>query len=150
MMRAIEEEPSDVRHVMALFASEADGQALDQAVDIAARWEARLTIAVPVAEPSGLVYTSPIPICPLNEDLEREAEGNANAALRRVPREVPVTVRFIKGDTAADVLDDGLPPVDLLVYRSRPRRRPRRPISSLMRAAKRGGVPVLLINAVGI
>ena len=139
------EQLAEAHHVMALYASEADGPVVDQAAEIAARSSARLTIAVPVLGPSTLLYLSPFAIDPVAEDVEREAECNARLALRRVPRQISATAVFIRRGKGADAIDGGTLPVDLVLYRLGSKGRRRRPISSLIRAARRGGISVLAV-----
>jgi nucleotide-binding universal stress UspA family protein len=136
------------RHVAVVYASAADRVAVARAVAVAGTFRARLTLAVPIGEPSALCYLSLFSIEHLREDLEVEAERLASRVLAGIPDSVPVTVRTFRRASASLVLSS--PPVDLLVHRQDGGDGGRRLRSSLLvRVARKAKVPVDVVGGTG-
>ncbi|MBS1888119.1 MAG: hypothetical protein JSU06_13120 [Actinobacteria bacterium] len=82
--------------VVVMLAADSDPVAIDRAVRVAEQSRARLTIAILISEASAWTYLSPFSIDWLNAELEEEAERSARQALRRVPPDLPVTLRLFR------------------------------------------------------
>lgn len=106
-----------MRHLLALFATEADTSVLDAAVDLARSHAARLTVAVPIGEPSAFVYMTPFVALDLEEGFEREAESFFAKVLTQIPRDLPFTMRSVRSRTIGTVLEPSGESIDVLVFR---------------------------------
>jgi hypothetical protein len=108
-----------VRHLLAIFASEADLPVLGAAVDLARAHAARLAVAVPVREPPALIHLTSFVALDLEEGFEKEAESAFAKALARIPPDLPVTLRTVRWRTVGLILGPSGDPIDALLIRRR-------------------------------
>jgi hypothetical protein len=106
-----------VRHLLAIFASEADSPVLDAAVDLARVHAARLTVAVPVGEPPALIHMTSFVALDLEEGFEKEAESVFAKALAQIPPDLPVTLRTVRWRTIGSILEPSGDSIDALLFR---------------------------------
>jgi len=117
-----EHDGAELRRIGVAFdGSEEARRALDSAVDLARRSQADLrviTVHQPVSFGSEPLYSGPLPVSSVNEQLEADARERMTAAVDQFRAAVNVEGDFVVGD-AADALAQKSADADLLVTGSR-------------------------------